>query len=430
MKLMKLRNLRKTTILRLSIIFASTTLLLLIAVGVLIACVVRDGGETELPAPDTGTEAPESDSEAELESLRAELEAVKKERDQLSGELEAQQSAGNADAAELVRQVSEKDARISVLENQIDLLEGGYAGDTKRQAKLFSALADLIASPPQIEYEEEIEAEVGGEKGTVTVTKTRMPKLSLCYLDLTTGYTFSFSGDTEFDSASVVKAPYALSVLRAASKEQAERKEKIASGVSEELLAKPTYDLTDSIIYTKDEYFKEGSGEIAQGEEGKEYTYAELFTYLLSVSDNVAYGVLTDSYGHTLLRELVRENDWSSMTTTTRNMSARDGCEIMKAIYEFTESGAEYSSLMKDALLGSAERRLIMSVADGREVAHKYGWDVGAFHDIGIVYDEHPYAVAIFSDYDEATGEQVLYMQSLLSAVDDLHRAYYEESGN
>lgn len=117
------------------------------------------------------------------------------------------------------------------------------------------------------------------------------------------------------------------------------------------------------------------------------------------------------------------------MYDTTINMSARDGCSIMKSIYEFTESGAEYSSLMKNSLIGSAQPNLTMTIGGGRDVAHKYGWDDGSYHDIGIVYDEHPYAVAIFSDYDGFNSDHVSYMQKLLRLVDELHAAYYDGIG-
>ncbi len=79
---------------------------------------------------------------------------------------------------------------------------------------------------------------------------------------------------------------------------------------------------------------------------------------------------------------------------------------------------------MKDALIDSDQPKLIARVAGDRKAAHKYGWDYGAYHDIGIVYDEHPYAVAIFSEYDSATAAQVEYLDSLLECVDRIHAEY------
>ena len=146
---------------------------------------------------------------------------------------------------------------------------------------------------------------------------------------------------------------------------------------------------------------------------------------MLSDSDNVAFHVLIGEYGYGLLRGLVNENKWRSMYDTMSNMSASDGCAVMKEIYDFVEGGYAYSELMKNAMLGSDNLNLIMSVAGDRDVIHKYGWDDGAYHDIGVVYDEHPYAIAVFSDYDEATKEQIAYMRELLRAADKIHKAYH-----
>lgn len=130
------------------------------------------------------------------------------------------------------------------------MLQGTYAADAKNQARLFSELSDLVANPVLIE--EEIEKSVKTDNGFVTasVTESRMPKLSLCYLDLESGYTFSFNGDLQFDSASVVKAPYILSILKSASAEFSERQQKLVDGVSEEDLGAPYYDFTKSIVYS------------------------------------------------------------------------------------------------------------------------------------------------------------------------------------
>ena len=369
--------------------------------------------------------APSDDADV----LRGELEAAVSERDELQKRLSEYENSDTSDYSDLISKIDEKNSYISWLEENIELLQGTYAADAKNQARLFSELSDLVANPVLIE--EEIEKSVKTDNGFVTasVTESRMPKLSLCYLDLESGYTFSFNGDLQFDSASVVKAPYILSILKSASAEFSERQQKLVDGVSEEDLGAPYYDFTKSIVYSEGEYYQPGTGVIASRGDGISYTFSDLIGYTLSDSDNVAFHVLTAEYGHTLLRSLVREEGWTSMYDTTINMSARDGCSIMKSIYEFTESGAEYSSLMKNSLIGSSQPNLTMTIGGGRDVAHKYGWDDGSYHDIGIVYDEHPYAVAIFSDYDGFNSDHVLYMQKLLRLVDELHAAYYDGIG-
>lgn len=359
----------------------------------------------------------------EKKELKRLLESAEAERARLSEELEVHDGC-ESERIELNRMLSDKEAHILELKGMVSALQSDYAGDEKKLAVLFSALADKISSPVLIEYEEETEETENGVTQTVTEKKQRLPKLAMCYLDLETGYTFSFNGDLVFDSASVIKAPFALSVFRAASDEKEKLAEMEASGedISE---IETVYDFSKKITYTKDKYYMSGTGVIAELGEGKEYTYSDLFTYMLSTSDNVAFHVLIDEYGYGLLRGLVNENKWRSMYDTMSNMSASDGCAVMKEIYDFVEGGYAYSELMKNAMLGSDNLNLIMSVAGDRDVIHKYGWDDGAYHDIGVVYDEHPYAIAVFSDYDEATKEQIAYMRELLRAADKIHKAYH-----
>ncbi len=406
---------------RLLIFSLSAAAVVLIAANIVFIVLYLSERKTDL----TDSEAAFAPSD-EADVLRGELEAAVSERDELRKRLSEYENSDADDFPELLSEIEEKNSCINRLEENIELLQGTYAVDAKNQARLFSELSDLIANPVLIEDEIEKTVKTDNEFITATVTESRMPKLSLCYLDLESGYTFSFNGDLQFDSASVVKAPYILSILKAASAECSERQRKLADGVSEEELGAPYYDFTRSIVYSEKEYYQTGTGVIASRGDGITYTFSDLIGYTLSDSDNVAFHVLTAEYGHSLLRTLVREEGWTSMYDTTINMSARDGCSIMKSIYEFIESGSEYSSLMKDSLIGSAQTNLIMTLGEDRDVAHKYGWDYGSYHDIGIVYDEHPYAVAIFSDYDGFNSEHVAYMQKLLRLVDELHAAYYD----
>ena len=145
---------------------------------------------------------------------------------------------------------------------------------------------------------------------------------------------------------------------------------------------------------------------------------------MLSYSDNVAFNTLMRAYGYGSLHRMIDKQGWESMKSSASRMSARDGCRVMEQIYKYTEGGHKYSALMKDALIDSDQPKLIARVAGDRKAAHKYGWDYGVYHDIGIVYDEHPYAVAIFSEYDSATAAQVEYLDSLLECVDRIHTEY------
>jgi hypothetical protein len=59
-------------------------------------------------------------------------------------------------------------------------------------------------------------------------------------------------------------------------------------------------------------------------------------------------------------------------------------------------------------------------------VAHKYGWDTGAYHDMGIVFDKNPYVVVILTDLDSGGTEVDDYIRSVLKLIDKLHENFYK----
>lgn len=60
-----------------------------------------------------------------------------------------------------------------------------------------------------------------------------------------------------------------------------------------------------NLLFIEKEYYQPGTGVIASRGEGITYTFSDLIGYTLSDSDNVAFHVLTEEYGHKLLHSLV-----------------------------------------------------------------------------------------------------------------------------
>ena len=114
------------------------------------------------------------------------------------------------------------------------------------------------------------------------------------------------------------------------------------------------------------------------------------------------------------------------MAASSSLMSARDAGTIMKEAYAFMESGSYYSAFMKDAMVSSRHTVLTVYAASPKKAAHKYGWDLGAYHDMAVIYDEHPYVVAVLSDMDEGGKAIDAYICSILDLVDQLHENFYK----
>ena len=114
-----------------------------------------------------------------------------------------------------------------------------------------------------------------------------------------------------------------------------------------------------------------------------------------------------------------------ALKTKLTNMTAEDGAKVMKAIYEYIESDDVYSEFLYNSMIDSAHSVMIPYAVSGRKVAHKYGWDDEAYHDMAIVYDENPYVVIFMSDMDDGGKEVNEYVRSVIKLVDQLHKNFY-----
>lgn len=277
------------------------------------------------------------------------------------------------------------------------------------------------------------------EGNPVTEIVSVEPHIAVYYEDIYNGYTYSYHADDIFDSASLIKAPFVLAHLQAASGEYLDRQNAQLRALEEGTVyqppmrelsdgtttTEPIYDFSRTFVYHADENYQSGSGKIIEAEDGTVFTQKELFWYLLQYSDNVAYYQLNLAYGYLPLRQLAHERGWTSMYGTLSEMSAHDAGKIMIDIYRFTESGAPYADIMKDGMIGSAHKAIIVNAVSPKIVAHKYGWAEGTYHDMAIVYDENPYVISIMTNYDVGGKEVNAYLQEIVSCIDSLHDQFY-----
>lgn len=370
--------------------------------------------------------------ETEKAQLESELATAAKEKEELVRSYEdsdSRYSALNDKLDSLNAEIATRDASIAELKANIARLETVYMVDINAQFDILDALAKLLADPLKIE----VKTEKTNADGTVTEEITyKTPRIALYYEDLRNGYKYAFNADEVFDPASMIKAPFILSLLTEASAEEVKIAEARAAAEKAGTLdtyvePKRLFDMTKKITYTKDAYYQSGSGEIVESKDGTEYTYKDLFYHVLECSDNVAYAFLRDTFGTSYYSNLVVKLNVASMYKKPVGMSASDAGKCMKAIYEFTESDAFYAAFMKDAMIGSAHTVMIPFSVSPKKTAHKYGWDTGAYDDMGIVYAENPYVLAIMTNYDEGTKEVNAYIQSILKLIDKMHGNFYKQ---
>ncbi len=270
-----------------------------------------------------------------------------------------------------------------------------------------------------------------------------LPAVSVYYEDLATGYHYGYNENAVYDSASVLKAPYVMSILRTiaadekayldAKAENGEMPERIDTdedGVPDTTVIEysdPIYNLSDTITYERKTMWAEGSGKIKDMEDGTELTYLDFMKYTLEYSDNVGFTQLKKRFGYNDYYTLAREVKARGVLSGGNNMSAADAGKLFKAIYGFIEDDDTYGQLLYDSMLKSNHTVIIPYGVSPTKALHKYGWDKGAYHDAAIVlHPDKPYVLAVFTDFEEGGNAVNTYLQNIVKMVNKLHKGFYQ----
>lgn len=358
----------------------------------------------------------------QLEGRIAELEAEIKKLE--SGDKDELYASLNSQLESLNKSLADKDAEISGLKKQLEAYGKTYSIDLNSQSELISQLNELIKSGAPLNYP-------GAANSNTAETLGVYPKISVFYKDIDTGYTYSNNDEAVYPAEGTLKAAFAMTILSAASDEKAAYDKKCA-----ELIAKnganavlpefrPEYDMSTVFTYTEDKAVS-GAGVIKDEEFGVEYTHLELVRLLLVYGDCVAYEELKSAYGTAMLRDLSKKLGATTVRFNVKEASAVDIGKLLGKIYEFTESGAEYSGFMKEAMMSSLHTVMIGQGVSPKKIAHKYCWETGGYHDMAIVYGDHPYLLVIMTDMDSGGSDANKYIQKLASSVDRIHGNFYK----
>jgi hypothetical protein len=161
-------------------------------------------------------------------------------------------------------------------------------------------------------------------------------------------------------------------------------------------------------------------------EDGATLTWGELIEYTLRYSDNIAFKEIRDLWGYTYFYNTVGALGLKGSSSGFMQLTAEDCVVFLKALYEYFDTESEYANLMRDNMVISAHTVIIPCCYQTGTVAHKYGWDIDAYHDMAIVFDEHPYILVIMSDLD--TGGEVVnsYLRRLVDLTKRIHASAYQ----
>ncbi len=355
--------------------------------------------------------------EAQLEAVTAEygdataqLDECKNKLTELEASGEEERTALNEQIESLEKTVSDKESQIAELNKLMEQIKSLITAETGYQASLFADLFTMVndGAPDTV-----INDDHSGE------TTVRRPKVSLCYEDIETGYSFGYYENEVKFGASMVKAAYVTALLEEISEYETDI-EKNGTEMYSGDGAK--YDLDAPWTYERRTMYVEGSGEIQNQPDGFATTTRGLIVYTIIYSDNIAFAELQKKFGTARFYKNAEALGIKGVKSGFYNMSAQEAVTYMREIYRFAEENQKYGAYFKD-LLSRAVHKLMIPASLRANAIHKYGWDENSYCDMMIIYGEHPYIVCVMTDMENGTDADNAYIQSLIAKVDEIHRS-------
>ena len=260
-------------------------------------------------------------------------------------------------------------------------------------------------------YKREITPDETSSETEVTdpVFEEYTPEVSFYYVDVESGATMSYNGERVSYCASLIKQPFVLWALKTIEAEEAKAEFEQGS----------TFDVNRIFTY-QEKNFREGSGVIQKSEYGTEYTYLDLLKLTITKSDNIAFYELRKSYGVKAFYAYCESLGVKSPQKSLYNLSSSECAILLRETYEYFESGSKYAELLKQ-WMQSTNHRIIIPHAVQSPVANKYGWDLGAYHDMGVVFHDHSYIIVVMTELENGSSADNKFIRSLVKQIEAVH---------
>lgn len=244
-------------------------------------------------------------------------------------------------------------------------------------------------------------------KNELTAYISENYKASVAYFDLTTGFDYAYEKNqySSYYAASTTKTLAALYVYIKASRD--------------EINLNTTMKYTSKYSYTASKGMK-------THKYGEEISLKTLVKYAIIYSDNSAYRMLLDYVGRKELYDFYKKeyNLYTDFKVDDfGNISLEKGITYMTILNDFINNNGELGKELQSYFL-NAEQNDVALPDLGIEAVHKYGQYSQYYHDIGIVYDEHPYIVVILTL--EGGGNFEEKVKDISRHVYNLHKTFYE----
>ena len=200
---------------------------------------------------------------------------------------------------------------------------------------------------------------------------------SFYIVSLDDGMSIGYNVDRAYETASSIKAPYALYIY--------------------EEIAKGNIDPDQKITY-EEKYYNKGTGVVKKAEYGTEFTVRELVYYSLHESDNVAHIMLHKTFGVKGYNEMLKNLGTKQLYLTATNpwgfTSCRAAALFWQEVYNFSIRDVEGVNFLN--ILTNFKYNYFKEIIPNTESATKAGFASRDVVATGIVFGDHPYiAVAV-----------------------------------
>ena len=229
-------------------------------------------------------------------------------------------------------------------------------------------------------------------------------KNSFYMVSLNDGMSVGYNVDSTFETASSIKAPYALYVYKEIAKGNIDR---------------------NQLIEYKPKHENKGTGSVKNSEFGTQFTVEELVYHSLYESDNVAHIMLHDEFGvkgyNNMLKSIGTKQLYLSAGNPWGFMSPRSAALLWQDIYNFAitdEEGIEFLNILSNVMYNYYDE-----VVPEIPSASKAGFAKKSVVVTGIIFDENPYiAISVANTGGNiSTNKQVI---KLIKHMDEIMTEY------
>ena len=203
-------------------------------------------------------------------------------------------------------------------------------------------------------------------------------KASIYFEDIDSGFKYMLNENTLYYNASTFKIIPALYLYIEADK--------------------GNVDLSDLVVYKSKNKLSASEG-MKNHKVGDKISLKTLVYYSLNYSDNSAHSMLVEYIGVKNINQFIKDIGGKYSITSNDyfgNNTVLSASVYINKLYEYLLTDTDNSKELKNIMINAEQNDINLEIMNISAV-HKYGEYEQFYHDYGIVFDEHPYKVVIYT---------------------------------